>query len=49
MQFLVFILTFPFLWVISILPFRIFYWFSDFIYVIVYYIIGYRKKTVKEN
>ena len=49
MQFLVFILTFPFLWIISILPFRIFYWFSDFIYLIVYYIIGYRKKTVKEN
>ncbi|MDI6050324.1 lysophospholipid acyltransferase family protein [Flavobacterium sp. XS2P24] len=49
MQFLIFILTFPFLWIISILPFRIFYWFSDFIYLIVYYIIGYRKKTVKEN
>jgi KDO2-lipid IV(A) lauroyltransferase len=49
MQFLVFILTFPLLWIISILPFRIFYWFSDFIYLIVYYIIGYRKKTVKEN
>lgn len=49
MQFLVFIITFPFLWIISILPFRIFYWFSDFIYLIVYYIIGYRKKTVKEN
>ena len=49
MQFLVFILTFPFLWIISILPFRIFYWFSDFIYLVVYYIIGYRKKTVKEN
>ena len=49
MQFLVFILTFPFLWIISILPFRIFYWFSDCIYLVVYYIIGYRKKTVKEN
>ena len=49
MQFLVFILTFPFLWIISILPFRIFYWLSDCIYVVVYYIIGYRKKTVKEN
>lgn len=49
MQFLVFILSFPLLWIISILPFRIFYWFSDFIYLIVYYIIGYRKKTVKEN
>ena len=49
MQFLVFILTFPFLWIISILPFRIFYWLSDCIYVIVYYIVGYRKKTVREN
>lgn len=49
MQFLVFILAFPFLWIISILPFRLFYWFSDFIYIIVYHIIGYRKKTVREN
>ena len=49
MQFLIFILTFPFLWLISILPFRIFYWFSDFIYIIVYYIIGYRKKIVLAN
>ncbi len=49
MQFLIFILTFPFLWMVSILPFRIFYWFSDFIYIIVYYVIGYRKKIVKAN
>lgn len=49
MQFLIFVIAYPLLWLISILPFRIFYWFSDFIYVIVYYIIGYRKKTVKEN
>lgn len=31
------------------LPFRILYIFSDFVYVIIYYIIGYRKKTVREN
>lgn len=49
MQFLIFILTFPFLYIVSILPFRIFYWFSDFIYIIVYYVIGYRKKIVKAN
>ena len=49
MQNPVFILTFPFLWIISILPFRIFYWLSDCIYVLVYYIVGYRKKTVREN
>ena len=49
MQFLIYILTFPFLWMVSILPFRIFYWFSDFVYIIVYYVVGYRKKIVKAN
>ena len=49
MQFLVFIIAFPFLWIISILPFRLFYWFSDFVYLILYYIIRYRKKTVRYN
>lgn len=49
MQRLGFLAVYPLLWLISILPFRIFYWFSDFIYLIVYYIIGYRKKVVKSN
>lgn len=31
------------------LPFPLLYLFSDFVYVIVYYVIGYRKKTVREN
>lgn len=49
MQFLIFSISYPFLWIISILPFRMFYWFSDFIYFIVYYCIGYRKKIVRNN
>ncbi|GGK28475.1 lipid A biosynthesis protein [Yeosuana aromativorans] len=49
MQFLVYILVYPFLWVISILPFRLLYVFSDCVYVLVYYIIGYRKKVVDAN
>lgn len=49
MQFLVYILAYPFLWLISILPFRIFYWLSDFVYFLVYHVIGYRRKTVREN
>jgi lauroyl/myristoyl acyltransferase len=49
MQFLVFIIAYPFLWFISILPFRIFYFLSDLVYYILYYIIGYRKKTVRAN
>lgn len=49
MQFLIYILVYPFLWLISILPFRLLYAFSDLIYVIIYHIIGYRKKVVNEN
>ena len=49
MHLLVYILVFPILWLISILPFRIFYFFSDLVYVLVYYIIGYRKKVVYDN
>ncbi len=49
MQFIAFILAYPLLWIISILPFPVFYKFSDFIYFIVYHIIGYRKKIVRYN
>lgn len=49
MQFLVYILVYPFLWLISILPFPLLYLVSDGVYVLLYYIIGYRKKTVKDN
>ena len=31
------------------LPFRFLYLLSDFVFIIVYYIIGYRKKTVRKN
>lgn len=49
MQLLLFIIVYPILWIISILPFRIFYLFSDFVCFLVYNIIGYRKKVVREN
>ncbi|MGI0107106.1 lysophospholipid acyltransferase family protein [Salinimicrobium sp. WS361] len=49
MQRLVFWLVYPFLWLISILPFSLFYLFSDLVYLIVYYIARYRRKTVNEN
>lgn len=49
MQLLVFILVYPFLWLISILPYRLFYLFSDFVYFLVYHVIGYRKKVVRDN
>jgi len=49
MQFLAYLIFYPLLWLISKLPFRLLYALSDLIYVIIYYIIGYRKKTVKSN
>ncbi len=49
MQLLTFILLYPFLWVISILPHRLFYGFSDVVFIFVYHIFGYRRKVVQNN
>ena len=49
MQLLVYILIYPILWIISILPFPVFYLLSDFVYFLTYNIIGYRKKVVRDN
>ncbi len=49
MQFFLYLILYPILWIISILPFRILYILSDFIFVLVYYVIGYRKKVVRNN
>ncbi|MGB7785640.1 MAG: lysophospholipid acyltransferase family protein [Salinimicrobium sp.] len=49
MQRLVFWLVYPLLWFLSILPFKLFYLFSDLVFFVVYYLVGYRRKTVTEN
>ncbi|MEA1785391.1 lysophospholipid acyltransferase family protein [Arenibacter sp. GZD96] len=49
MQLLVFVLAYPLLWLISVLPYSLFYFFSDVIFILVYPIFGYRKKVVSEN
>ncbi|MDD3721855.1 MAG: lipid A biosynthesis acyltransferase [Lutibacter sp.] len=49
MNFLVYILVYPVIWLISILPFRVLYAISDVVYLMVYYLIGYRKKVVFNN
>ncbi len=36
-------------WVITLLPLRVLYLFSDFLFVLAYYFPGYRKKVVSEN
>lgn len=49
MQFLVYIIIYPFILALSLLPFRALYIVSDFVFILVYHIFGYRKKVVREN
>jgi KDO2-lipid IV(A) lauroyltransferase len=49
MQALVYYLSLPFLYLLSLLPFPLFYLFSDLVYFLIYYVFGYRKKVVFEN
>lgn len=49
MQLIAYILIYPILWLISILPFRLLYGLSDVLYIFLFKIFGYRKSTVKEN
>jgi len=44
-----YILIYPLIVLISILPFRILYLVSDFFYLILFYILGYRKKAIMAN
>src|SRR6185295_3223576 len=37
------------LYLVSLLPFFILYLFSDFAYILIYYVFGYRKKVVMDN
>jgi KDO2-lipid IV(A) lauroyltransferase len=49
MNLLIYALVYPFIWLFSILPFRILYLISDGIYFILFYVVGYRKKVVLSN
>ena len=49
MQLLAFVLIYPLLWLVSILPFRLLYAVSDMLFFLLYYVFRYRKKTVEEN
>ncbi len=49
MQAVVFYLTLPFIYLVSILPFRMLYLLSDVVFFLMYRVLGYRKKVVFEN
>lgn len=49
MAFLLFVIVYPFVWLLSRLPMRILYILSNFLFLLVFYVFGYRKKVVYEN
>ncbi|MDP5101069.1 MAG: lysophospholipid acyltransferase family protein [Nonlabens sp.] len=49
MQAVAFYLFYPIIWIISRLPFRLAYVLSDFVFLILYYVVGYRKEVIKKN
>lgn len=49
MKLIGFYLGYGFIWLFTLLPLRLLYIFSDFMYLIVYHVTGYRKKVVKDN
>jgi len=49
MQLLAYILIYPILWFLSILPFRLLYVVSDLLFILMYYVFRYRKQTVMDN
>lgn len=49
MQAIIYYISLPFIYLISILPFWLLYRVSDFLYFIIYIVIGYRKELVLKN
>lgn len=49
MQLFIFLLVYPLILFLSILPLRVLFILSDIIYILLYQIIGYRKKVVRHN
>lgn len=49
MKFVGYIITYCFVWLLHLLPERILYLLSDLLYLLMYYVVGYRKKVVYDN
>lgn len=49
MNSIIFYITYPIIWFFSILPMSVLYLISDFFYVLLYYVFGYRKMVILKN
>lgn len=49
MQRVLYLIAYPFLWLLAHAPFPVLYFISDLVFILVYYVVGYRRKVVREN
>lgn len=49
MSVLLYFLSLPFIYLVSLLPFPVLYLLSDAVYLLLYYVVGYRRKIVEQN
>jgi len=49
MHLLAYLLIYPIIWLLSILPTRVLYFFSTLLYLFIFYVLGYRRKVVLTN
>ncbi|MEM6633092.1 MAG: lysophospholipid acyltransferase family protein [Bacteroidota bacterium] len=49
MQAVLYYISLPFIYLLSLLPFWVLYRISDFLFVVVYYVLGYRRRVVMTN
>lgn len=49
LQAVIYYIALPFIYLVSLLPFPLFYAFSDTVYFFIYHVVGYRKQVVLEN
>ena len=49
MHLLAYLLIYPIIWFLSILPTRLLYFFSTLLYLFIFYVLGYRRKVVRSN
>jgi KDO2-lipid IV(A) lauroyltransferase len=49
LQGLFYYITLPFIYLLAILPFPLLYLLSDFVYILLYHMLGYRRKVVRQN
>lgn len=49
MKFIIYAILYPIIWLTSSLPLRVLYFISDLLFLLVYYVIGYRKDVVMNN